>query len=51
MSGNGGNAIVMVPDLHAVVVVTRVHYNSRGMHDETTKLLEDHIFRALPCAR
>jgi hypothetical protein len=51
MSGNGGNAIVMVPDLHAVVVVTRVNYNSKGMHQQTIQLLEDYVFRSLACAR
>jgi CubicO group peptidase (beta-lactamase class C family) len=51
MSGNGGNAIVMVPDLHAVVVVTRVNYNSKGMHQQTIQILEDYVFRSLACAR
>lgn len=49
MAGNGGNAIVMLKDLDAVVVVTRTNYNTRGMHQQTTRLLEDYVFRALPC--
>jgi len=49
MSGNGGNAIVVLRDLRAVVAVTRVHYNSRGMHDETRKLIEEFVLPNLPC--
>jgi CubicO group peptidase (beta-lactamase class C family) len=49
MSGNGGNAIVILRELHAVVAVTRVHYNSRGMHDETRKLIETFVLPNLPC--
>jgi len=49
MSGNGGNAIVSVPLKSLVVVVTRTHYNQKGMHDETVRLLEKHVFAALPC--
>jgi CubicO group peptidase (beta-lactamase class C family) len=49
MSGNGGNAVVSVPLKNLVAVVTRTHYNKRGMHDETARLLEKHVFAALPC--
>jgi hypothetical protein len=49
MSGNGGNAIVSVPIKSLVAVVTRTHYNQKGMHDETVRLLEKHVFAALPC--
>jgi CubicO group peptidase (beta-lactamase class C family) len=47
MSGNGGNAVVMVPEHDVVAVVTRVHYNSRGMHQQTVTLLEEHVFAGL----
>ena len=50
MSGNGGNAIVSVPLKSMVVVVTRAHYNQRGMHEQTVKLLERHVFSALSCS-
>jgi len=40
MSGNGGNHVVMLRDLDAVVVVTTVNYNTRGMHAQTTRLVE-----------
>jgi CubicO group peptidase (beta-lactamase class C family) len=41
MSGNGGNVVVAVPQRNLVVVVTRVHYNSRGMHQQTAALVEE----------
>jgi hypothetical protein len=50
MSGNGGNHVVVLRDLDAIAVVTRVHYNSRGMHDQTTRLLERHVWPRLRCA-
>ena len=37
----------MLRDLHAIIVVTRVHYNSRGMHDETRKLIEQFVLAGL----
>jgi CubicO group peptidase (beta-lactamase class C family) len=51
MSGNGGNVVVLVPSEKMVVVVTRQHYNQRGMHEQTLRLLEDHAFAALTCTR
>lgn len=49
MSGNGGNAVVSVPLKKMVVVVTRTRYSTAGMHDETARLLENHMFAALNC--
>jgi CubicO group peptidase (beta-lactamase class C family) len=49
MSGNGGNVVMTVPLKSLVAVVTRTRYNTRGMHDETRRLLEKHVFAALPC--
>jgi CubicO group peptidase (beta-lactamase class C family) len=43
MSGNGGNAVIAIPKLEAVVVVTRSHYGQRGMHQQTTSLVEGQI--------
>lgn len=51
MSGNGGNAIVMLPALDAVIVITRTSYNTKGMHQQTVKLIEDAILPALACGR
>lgn len=49
MSGNGGNIVVNVPLKSLVAVVTRTHFNQRGMHDQTTRLLEQHVFATLRC--
>ena len=43
MSGNGGNAVVAVPKLEAIIVVTRSHFGQRGMHQQTTALIEGKI--------
>lgn len=47
MGGNGGNHIVLLPGLDAVVALTRTHYGQRGMHpqswDFTAALLERHV--------
>jgi len=51
MGGNGGNAIVMFRELDAVVVVTRTNYNTRGMHQQTVRLIEDQILPELACGR
>lgn len=50
MSGNGGNVVVNIPSQALVVVVTRRHYNQRGMHEQTARLLGDHVFAALACS-
>jgi CubicO group peptidase (beta-lactamase class C family) len=47
MSGNGGNKILVFPELHAVVVITSANYNTHGMHQLTEKLLDDYILPAL----
>jgi CubicO group peptidase (beta-lactamase class C family) len=49
MGGNGGNAVVVFPDLDATVVVTRTHYNKKGMHEQTTRLIEEQILPELAC--
>ena len=49
MGGNGGNAIVVFRALDAVVVVTRENYNTKGMHQQTTALIENEILPALAC--
>jgi CubicO group peptidase (beta-lactamase class C family) len=48
MSGNGGNKVAVFPDLDLVVVITSTNYNTRGMHEQTEKLLTEFI---LPAAR
>jgi CubicO group peptidase (beta-lactamase class C family) len=51
MAGNGGNAIVMLRQLNAAVVVTRENYNTHGMHQQTIDLIERYILPAFPCLR
>jgi len=50
MAGNGGNAIVMLKHLQAAIVVTRTNYNTHGMHQQTTDMLEHYIVPAISCA-
>ncbi|MGH7462029.1 MAG: serine hydrolase domain-containing protein, partial [Longimicrobiales bacterium] len=47
MTGNGGNKVVVLPDLRMVVVLTSTNYNTRGMHEQTDKLLTDFILPAV----
>jgi CubicO group peptidase (beta-lactamase class C family) len=47
MSGNGGNKVVVLPDLDMVVVITSTNYNAKGMHEQTEKLLTDHVLAAV----
>ncbi len=49
MSGNGGNHVVMFRELDAVAVVTTVNYNTRGMHEQSWRLVEEHLLSRLPC--
>jgi CubicO group peptidase (beta-lactamase class C family) len=51
MAGNGGNAILAFRELNSAVVIARTNYNSRGMHQQTTAMLEKHILPALMCGR
>lgn len=47
MSGNGGNKVVVLPDLHMVVVMTSANYNTKGMHEQTERLLTDYVLAAV----
>lgn len=52
MSGNGGNLVAVIASLDAVVVITRTNYNQgRAMHEQTKRLLEDHILPQLCATR
>jgi CubicO group peptidase (beta-lactamase class C family) len=43
MSGNGGNKVVVFPDLEMVVVITSTNYSTPGMHEQTNRMLTDFI--------
>ena len=43
MSGNGGNKVAVFPALDMTVVITSTNYNTRGMHEQTDRLLTDYI--------
>ncbi len=43
MSGNGGNKVVAIPALDMAIVITSTNYNTRGMHEQTEKILTDYI--------
>ncbi|MFZ0418182.1 MAG: serine hydrolase [Candidatus Sulfotelmatobacter sp.] len=47
MSGNGGNKVLVFPGLDLAVVITSTNYNTRGMHEQTEKLLTDYILPAV----
>jgi CubicO group peptidase (beta-lactamase class C family) len=47
MSGNGGNKVVVVPQLELVAVITSTNYNTHGMHEQTEKLFTDYILAAV----
>jgi CubicO group peptidase (beta-lactamase class C family) len=47
MQGNGGNKVAVFPELDVVAVLTSTNYNTRGMHDQTDRLLTDYILRAV----
>jgi len=47
MSGNGGNKVAVFPALDMVAVLTSTNYNTRGMHEQTDKLLTDYILASL----
>ena len=42
-------SFVSLPLKSLVAVVTRTHYNQKGMHEQTARLLEEHVFASLPC--
>jgi len=47
MNGNGGNKVAVFPVLDLAVIITSTNYNTRGMHEQTDKLLTDYILPAV----
>lgn len=47
MAGTGGNKVVVIPELHAVIVVTTTNYGVRNPHALVDTLLTTHAIPAL----
>ena len=47
MSGNGGNKVMGFPSLDLTVVITSTNYATRGMHEQTEKLVVEYILPAV----
>ncbi len=47
MTGNGGNKVLNFPSLDMTVVITSTNYNTRGMHEQTEKLLTDYVLASI----
>ncbi len=47
MSGNGGNKVVVVPSLDLVVAITSTNYGTKGMHEQTEKILCDYVLASV----
>ena len=43
MMGNGGNKVAVIPALDMAVVITSTNYNTRGMHEQTDRILNDYV--------
>lgn len=47
MQGNGGNKLAVFPDLGLVTAITSTNYGTPGMHQQTDRLLTEHILPAV----
>jgi CubicO group peptidase (beta-lactamase class C family) len=47
MTGNGGNRVIVFPQLDAVVVITSANFNQRDMHQLSDKLVTDFILSGI----
>jgi CubicO group peptidase (beta-lactamase class C family) len=47
MSGNGGNKVVVIPGLDLVAVITSTNFGTRGMHEQTERILTEYILPAV----
>ncbi|MDQ3818511.1 MAG: beta-lactamase family protein [Acidobacteriota bacterium] len=47
LTGNGGNKVVVFPELEMVVVITSTNYNLRDAHDLSDRLLSEYILGAV----
>ena len=46
-TGNGGNYMLVFPDLKAVAVITSRAYNTPYMHQQSQEILTKHLLPAL----
>ena len=51
LSGNGGNKVAIIDELDLTAVVTATLYGTRGMHQQSTDILEQHILAGLPACQ
>lgn len=47
MAGNGGNKVVAFPELDLTAVITSTNYNTKGMHEQTDRILTEYILPAV----
>jgi len=47
MSGNGGNKVLGFPTLDMAVAITSTNYGTRGMHEQTARLLSEYVLAAI----
>ncbi|MEM8983310.1 MAG: serine hydrolase [Pseudomonadota bacterium] len=47
LAGNGGNKVVIVDELDATIVVTATLYGTRGMHQQSTDIVEQYVLPTL----
>lgn len=50
MQGNGGNKVAVFPGLGLVAVITSTNFGQRGMHEQTDRLLTEHVLPAITSA-
>lgn len=47
MSGNGGNKVAVFPEVDLVAVITSTNFSARDMHEQTDRILCEHILPAV----
>lgn len=47
MAGNGGNKVAVFPELDLVAVITSTNYGTRGMHEQTARILTEFVLPAV----